>query len=198
MGTYTHISIKGKLRKYAIIGCLSEKKFFSQLVNFIGQVLRMKNLSKENQQQKDDLLKGVFNPEFSGTKNYNLTSTVHSNCDHGLVISALQKALVEHQWKAHNTKQIDLLGFKPNLKYPTFLFEAKTNISTQSIYTAVGQLMMYSLSISNGIQKVMVLPGKIPDGLIQDLKKLDITVLAYQWKNQHPVFPNLQHLLKQS
>jgi len=45
------------------------------------------------------------------------------------------------------------------------LFEIKTSSSTQDLYSAVGQLLIYSIPIKNPVDLILVIPDKLSNRL---------------------------------
>jgi hypothetical protein len=74
------------------------------------------------------------------------------------------------------------------------LFEVKTTVSTQSICTALGQLLLYSANTPKAVL-VMVLPVTLPLGLSEILGRWNIQVLYYYWIGTKPRFKRLKELM---
>jgi hypothetical protein len=75
------------------------------------------------------------------------------------------------------------------------LFEAKTNLSTSSIYGAVGQLMQHGAAEPKEPRRIFVAPGTSKPETHRALRKLGIEVLSYKWDGDSPRFRNLGLLL---
>jgi hypothetical protein len=101
---------------------------------------------------------------------------------HGDIVDALQKereARKVEDKKVVNTKLIDLYVSVSGRK--TEVFEVKTGIDRQSIYTAVGQLITHSGSLDASVRRFLVVPdGRIPDDLRKCIKTLGITVRRFR------------------
>jgi len=139
--------------------------------------------------------KGVYRPEFSGTKTYiPPKSPVEADCHHGLVVDALALVMSSRNIAHGNDQFRDLyiLGENGSLK---MLFEVKTDLGTSSIYSAVGQLMLHGAGEDRQPVLVAVLPGK-PDGrTARALERLGINLLAYEMAGIVVSFPELDAFL---
>lgn len=107
-----------------------------------------------------------FRPEFSGEKEVGQPGGFTADCVHGRVVTALHKFLKDENSSRRftNRSRFDLLMQEPDGSRT--LFEVKTSADSQSIYTGVGQLIMYN-QLASASKKVLVLPGE-----------------AYKWKSK--------------
>jgi hypothetical protein len=76
------------------------------------------------------------------------------------------------------------------------LFEAKTDVSTSSVYQAIGQLIFHSVTHEPQPKLVLVLPASPDVATNRVLDRLNIRVLAFQWEKDKPIFLNLQEVLR--
>ncbi|MDP3087042.1 MAG: hypothetical protein Q8M99_02450 [Methylotenera sp.] len=121
-----------------------------------------------------------FSSEFSGDKKIRAKSEVDFFVFHGLVVDSLKDFVAKNLPHSliYNTQKIDLV-IELNNKV-TAVFEVKTAVDTQSIYTAVGQLLMHSVGY-DGIKKYIVLPSSVvSDELVTCLISLDIHILWFE------------------
>ena len=75
------------------------------------------------------------------------------------------------------------------------LFEAKTRGDRRSIYTAVGQLWLYT-DPDESWHRVAVLPSNTAENLKATLEARGIRVLLYRWRTSDPKFIGLEELLR--
>jgi hypothetical protein len=133
---------------------------------------------KQNRSIKERGAK-YFSSEFSGKKKVKAKIEGEATVNHGIVVDSL-KLFVEKNFTytlIFNTQKIDLaVEYESNI---TTLFEVKTFSDTQSIYTAVGQLLMHSVGLDN-VTKFIVLPknGESKD-LVSCLTELNIKVIWF-------------------
>ena len=192
-GEYRKILIDQDVFEYALVCQLGDEQLPYQIADFVNQVLRIKDIAvgKIKSSAINKIESKVFSPEFTGIKTYNLPEKTIANCNHGLIINTLEKELKALGYQTGNSKKVDLFAYKKE----TFLFEAKSSLSTQAIYTGIGQLMLYSLSFSKVPKKILVLPANASVELLKDLKKLNVDVLLFKLGQQFPSFPNLHKIL---
>jgi hypothetical protein len=131
-----------------------------QLWEFIRPIVSMsyndKIAKKKNTAVKESGA-NYFSSEFSGVKKTKGRELSETHVYHGVVVDSLKKH-VEFLYPkafAFNTQKIDL-AIELNNKI-SHVFEVKTSTDSQSVYTAVGQVLMHSVGLM-GVEKVIVLP----------------------------------------
>lgn len=180
----------GKFVPVVCLGRIDGPKLLYRIARLIREVKRMEVIAAGTSAAPNK-----FTPEFSGRKSsYSPTRMIEANADHGLVVDELSRAVERAGYKPFNDQQRDLFVTDGNDQMVT-LFEVKTDVSTTSIYQAVGQLMLNGYAQQPEVEKVLVVPQKPTKETGQALKKLRIRVLAYDWKANKPVIPSLDGLL---
>lgn len=194
----------GSSMEVVIIGCITSSRLIQQVAQFVHEVDRIKKLADVSQvrgksEKRKRTVKRTaltpFTPEFTGVrKRYRVSNVIESRCNHGNVVNELTSQLEKKGLQVVNNFAIDALAW-PKRGRPPLLFELKTDITSTSIYSAVGQLMIHAAYQKKEPQKVLVLPEIPKKNLTNVLKQLDITVLTYKWKNRKPTFPSLNKIL---
>lgn len=186
----------GKETEMIVIGRVDGAHLQDQLAHFVREIDRFKQRAATGQTPPHSRnRKRKFSPEFSGRRrSYSPHTDIESQCDHGPLISALADELGKRGISVANDVSRDLyvLSSKGRLR---ILFEAKTDLSTSSIYGAVGQLMLHGAAESKEPRRIFVAPGTPKAATLRALKKLGIEVLCYKWNGDSPKFVNLGHLL---
>jgi len=180
-----------------VIGRVDGARIQDHIAHFVGEIRRFKKSAVAGTGQVDlRKRKPTFNPEFLGRrKAYKTQSEIESQCDHGVVISALADELTKRGFAVANDVHRDL--YIPSSKdQMRVLFEAKTDQSTSSIYGAVGQLMLHAAPQAKKPRQVFVAPGMPKRPTMLALNKLRIEVLAYKWGGSRPHFLNLTRLFR--
>ena len=181
----------GRTSEMLLVAALDSSKLRAEIGYFVREVDRVKTL----------LVKGLgvlpaqdkFTPEFSGKKQPYLPDTpVESVATHGLVVGELAALLEAAGRTPHNDRNRDL--YLGTGEQPTHMFEIKTDLTTTSIYSGVGQLMLHG-GAANSLRRVLVLPGMPSKSLAEKLASLDIDLLQYSWKGDQPVVKGLKELL---
>jgi len=158
-----------------------------------GQVNLIINTSKE---ETDRLTSKSFsfNKEHFGKSVVEKKKETLIERTHGIVVNSLANTLKELNYHIGNDSNRDLLIHNGNEEIKS-IFEIKTSASTQSIYTAVGQLLIYSISITTIKSLFIVLPDLLKPKIKDKLEELNIKPIYYSWHNDEPKFHNL-HLMK--
>ena len=86
------------------------------------------------------------------------------------------------------SRDVYILGDNDKIK---ILFEAKTDLSTGSLYSALGQLLIHSYTQDPRPKCVLVVPGKPAYQTVEVLNKIGISVLEYSWEGEKAIFSNL-------
>ena len=198
----TLIEDEGQSAECFVVGQLHSEFFIDQLADFVKEVKRVKGLTAHPSLSAPagtvDSLFQLDNQKFSGEKSG--TSTRHYDGTvertHGLVVNALAEQLssmaAKRAWVVSNDRHRDLMLMEGgDLKV---LFEIKTTVTTQSICTGLGQLLLYSAAALDAAL-LLVLPEKLPSGVVHQLKVKGVHVLHYDWQGKQPIFPTLAKLL---
>lgn len=123
-----------------------------------------------------------FNPEFAGNKQEILAKGYKPSTDHGNTLNALANWLRSNRYSDLDNcgGDWDLLAL--NTQQNLCLFELKSSADTTSVYTAIGQLLIYSQkTYQQPDKKIIVLPDDRASSVWQIfLKPLEIDILLYK------------------
>jgi hypothetical protein len=144
--------------------------------------------------ETSDLFAG-FKPEFSGRKEYEAAILVRAECDHGVVVNALSHCLQDAGYRSANDRHRDLFVMGDE-KQVEVLFEVKTDTSLNSVYAAIGQLMLNGRAGGRAKQLIIVVPDELEDRVQRRVNDLGISVLCYSWIADKPVFRNLDTIIR--
>lgn len=189
-GDFVEAEDRGQHNSLCVVGEIGSKYFHRQVKNFIEEVKRIKELNKTPIKFLND-----FN--FLKEKYGRTEKAQKANCvidrTHGIVVNALADELRKRKLNVGNDSNRDLFVYKNNTI--TSLFEVKTTCSTQSLYSAVGQLIIYSIPILSTVKLYIVLPDRLNETVARKLKTLGIIPLYYRWVNEEVVFNKLDSVL---
>lgn len=141
-----------------------------------------------------------FSPESPGPRNpYTISNPVVANRIHGVIVNSLSKELENAGHKIVNDQARDLAILGQNGQVD-ILFEVKTDTSTFSIYSGVGQLLVHGATQDPEPRRVLVLPKAVNTRLSKALQKIKIHVLLYSLRDEEttPVFDSLSTALDRS
>lgn len=179
--------------KVVDLGPITSRGLPRRLAWFARKVKRIKeacaNERHGNAPLGDDVDWGrpTFSPEFSGSRSaYSVSRRIEAKADHGVVIDALEAAVKRIGHVAANDGARDLFVLDEKNR-PTVLFEVKTELTTTSIYTAVGQLLLNGGAVPDSPRKVLAVPGEPEPDTHEALRAVGIHVLSFAWRGDNPV-----------
>lgn len=196
-GKWIEVDIGGKSVNYVPIALLNSPRFAQHVNTFVMEVERIKRIAKQPYIQIPPRKKSndfSFNNEFTGKKKLQSTKLVIAECDHGLLVNTLSKLLSNEGYLVGNDRNRDLFIYSNRSKI-THLFEFKTSIDSQSIYTAIGQLLLNSID-SQTKNLFLVVPKGLTINDKTKMKKIGISVLEYSWNSKEPIFIDWEKILK--
>jgi hypothetical protein len=183
-----------KETEFCLIGDLNSKLFPNQVSFFIHEVYRIKNQVDDSTQPSfSHLTKFNYTDEHSGTTITERSEPILIERTHGLVVDALNKKLKSKGFHTANDKNRDLfIHIDRKIK---ILFEIKTSSATQCLYSAIGQLLLYSIPIKNNPKLVAVLPTKLQKLVAERFSTIGIDILYYKWNKEKVEFINIENIL---
>lgn len=179
--------------EFCLVGELNSSLLPRQVSNFIFEINRIKK--KEISTSFDSFLDFVYTEESSGKSTTERNETREVNRTHGIIVNALATELKSKGIKVANDKNRDLF-IHDNGKVKK-LFEIKTDSTTQSICSATGQLLIYSIPFKNPVDLIAVLPNALSSSVQRRLKELKIKVLEYELIDDKPKFKNINSILNE-
>ncbi|TGQ37832.1 MULTISPECIES: hypothetical protein [unclassified Mesorhizobium] len=176
----------GRFRKAIPIGNMSDAGFVGRLARYVSKVADFKHAVSEGELEPAELQKRVeeaesYDKEFSGTKRGRRGGTFAYETYHGEIVDmvvAERHAARKPDEKVYNTQLIDC--YVRRAGKITEVYEIKTGVGRQQLYTAIGQLVTHA-AVSNAA-KFLVVPTDehMPKGFDKAIKALDITVRGFR------------------
>ena len=179
-----------------LIGQLDSRDLLRQVAYFVHEVDRFKQATTSAVGLHTPIAAvHSFSPEFFGQRqSYTQSQIIQSICNHGRFVKALRTELDSRSLNIGNTRYCDLFTHDVNGKLET-IFELKTDLSTTSIYEAVGQLMFHGAIQDPPPERVLVVPEKPKVDTAKRLKSLGIKVVTYKKANGSVQFKGLNAIL---
>lgn len=184
---------EGIENEFCLIGSISSRHLPRQVGNFVSEVHRIKNLTVEETEDFTEISDFEFTEEATGSSKVKRSGTATIERTHGIVVNLLAKILEGRGHKVAKDRNRDL--FIHNRGQITKLFEIKRSSSTTDLYSAVGQLLIYSIPIKTAKDLILVVPDKLKSTVEKRLGQLGIKILYYNWSNGEPTFENLDKIL---
>lgn len=175
----------GRSRYGLAIGALDDPNLLSLLSRFVLKVREFKQLAARGDVDHTTLIKTLdrqprYSPEFWGQKQSKRSKPMNYLTYHGVVVDALkvnrEKTLGPKQ-SIGNTSMIDLAVWSSD--QPLEIYEVKTSCDRQSLYAAIGQLMVHGISYR---RRILVCPfdEHIPEDLLATLERINIEIMRYR------------------
>lgn len=179
--------------EFCQIGALNARFFPRQIANFVSEVHRIKNLKQEEVKYFSFLNNFSFTDEATGNRKVKRSGTTVIERTHGIVVNLLSRILESKGYEIAKDRNIDL--FIHDKGKINTIFEIKRSSSSQDLYSAVGQLLIYSIPIKTRVDLILVLPEKLKQTVENRLNNLGMKVLYYGWNDGEPLFQNLEKFL---
>jgi hypothetical protein len=200
-GDYLREVIDGnRYTSVVVISPLGSERLPNHVASFASQVRAYKETavidtsgSDKGEEERDE---DSFSPEFEGTKEFSLQESIEAQCSHGTVVRNLRENLQEIGAEPANDHLRDLFLRNKEGKIRA-VYEVKTSSDRQSVYSAIGQLIMYS-PVAQQPKQVLVLPNDLDPKLRVGIEKRGFTVVRYEWKKGEATFPRSDRLLPSS
>lgn len=176
----------------ALIGELRSPRLGYQVKEFVSEVSRIKLLVKKpTVAVATSKPQGGFSPEFTGQKHATINKQITFNCDHGIIVGALARALESQNLIVGNDRNRDLYILDRQGNILT-LFEVKTDIGTGSLYSGVGQLLINNLQEEKRPRLILVIRYRLPSKMEEGLKSIGVECLGYSLEKKGVRFNNLE------
>jgi hypothetical protein len=183
---------KGEVRPGILITPIQGKDIgdnvarFAQTVSDFKQAVAKGEAENASQQASQQTYADYFR-EFSGKKKGQRIREIEYTTRHGKIVHALsewRKTRISPQSSTSEriVKNVYIdLGIVDASGNLTELYEVKPNVERQSLYTAIGQIMVHDDASFKNLQRFIVLPesDEIPHDVVRTLKRLNITTLRF-------------------
>ncbi|HET9640093.1 MAG TPA: hypothetical protein VFP12_12890 [Allosphingosinicella sp.] len=174
-------------REAFLIGRVDAANLPERLWNYVQEVRNFKDAVKRGDLDTSAFRKQVadwdkYRREKAGRRRGRRRAEIDYISYHGDVVDALwaeREARKTAGEVVKNSPLIDLLV--KSGKATTEIYEVKTSVGRQSLYTAVGQLMTHSVGAATDVKRVLVVPeGRIADDLDRCLSGLGIETWRFR------------------
>jgi hypothetical protein len=189
----------GKVERLFVIGAIGELGFTKRLQAFVGEAQRLRGLAREGR-LADFVPQGpTYKQGFIGKTSGARSAEYEIDRWHDLVVDALHLELKRRGLRTftstHNEMKPDLYSLTTDGKL-RHLFEVKTNQDTSTLYTAIGQLVVYGAAQARPPSSFLVVENPVEDLNFQKaLSNHQIAVLNFRREGRKRIsFPGLdQH-----
>lgn len=178
----------GRAREGVVIGRVNSRDLPSRLWRYVQSAHAFKDAVNRGEISNAAVRKLIgewegYRRESSGRRRGSRRSEIDYISYHGDIVELLKQELERKRPpnSVKNSRLIDLY-VRPSSQI-TEIYEVKTSLQRQSLYTGIGQLLSHSASEPETIQKTLVLPeGDLPFGMAKNLNALGIRIRRYHLK----------------
>lgn len=195
-GERVSVAFDDGVREYALIGRIGARDFLRRLADFVHGVNAIRENDGTYIWRFPQSTRKFVKKNGSKSEVYFLSDTIVQDHKHDRVLNSLKIQVVKLFKNAiiQEDQRRDMLVKIP--RYRTIEIEAKTSLSPQDIYTAVGQLLVNRDSAGES-RLILVAPSEIETAteLLDRLDSLSVGVLGYVEKAGAIEFPRLAEVL---
>ncbi len=185
----------GSATPVALVGTLHSPRFARQIAQFVQKIARIKQAAVARSAQIEI---GFEEPgvreELTGARYRDIEREAGAECDSGLVILDLSDALNGQGLRTGNDGRRDLIAMNRNGRIRA-VFQVRTEMFLPGLHAGAMQPLLDALDLPDGPPLVLVLPCAPENELREQLKRLNIDLLIYDWEDDRAVFPGLNLLL---
>lgn len=177
----------GPPRQAIVIGDVEASDLHSRIWRFTQLVRDFKDAVANGELETEELRRAIagwseFHSESSGRRSWIANRKVDFVSYHGDVVEMLysrRKAISSASEQILNSPLIDL--YVRDGEAVTEIYEVKTSLERQALYTAVGQIVTHSVGAAQGVRRVLVIPeGAVPEDLERCFETLDLEVRRFR------------------
>lgn len=183
----------GQVTPMIVIGAVDDPNLPVHLRRYIDEVIRIKEIVVASGNTAAIQRVRRFRPEFAGWKRFNLRGGAMAyKMKHPQVVDALAAQCKKLGFNFGNDTRDLYLG-EPDR--PTHVFEVKTDVSSTTIHTAIGQVMYYTALDSTIPHRILVLPSLPKSHTAKVLESLGIEVVKWSEPKAGIRFHDLDRVL---
>lgn len=187
-GKYVNAADGEEETQFALVGFIHSENLVQQIASFVNEVHRIKNGDAETVIVPEF----AFYEEFFGKKNVSGREATEAICNHGIIVNALASVLKERGFSIGNDRNRDLYTYSSGKLQN--IFEIKPDSTNASLYSAIGQLIIYS--IGNNARLFVVLPTGLNDSIVKKLNTVGIEIIEFYWDNEALRFIGIEKVTK--
>lgn len=182
------VDLSGNIRQGIVVGKIDQPDFTQRLEKFVKNVKKFKDWAVSEELESHEFQEKInefdkYNKEFSGKKWGSRNDDFEYITYHGDIVQKLYEERTKELQKGEgvfNSVFIDLF-VKRNGKISE-IYEVKTGVGRQVLYTAIGQLLTHSAIDGSDIKKILVIPAdeKIPADFLKAISMLNIQIRRFR------------------
>jgi hypothetical protein len=185
----------GEETPVAVIGILQSPRFARQIAGFVRKIARIKETAAARSSQAELTFGELrLREELIGARYREQDRETGAECDHGLIVRDLAETLKQAGLRAGNDGNRDLVVMNRTGRIRA-IFQVRTETTLADLHAGAAQLLLNGLSLPDNPLLILVLP-RPPEAALRDkLKRLNIDILIYDWREERALFAGLAPLL---
>jgi hypothetical protein len=135
-----------------------------------------------------------FREDLVGSAPSSAEDEVISACDHDLVVGSLAELLQRQKIKIGNDTESELFAVDTSENRISYIFEILTDTKEKNILAAIGKLLLQTSSAALNPLPVLILPEEKISHYEQELKRINISVMGFHWREEKVAFSGLEKI----
>jgi hypothetical protein len=175
----------------AVIGVLQSPRFARQIAQFVHKVALIKEAAVARSFQTELTFDELsVHEELIGDNYHEQDREIGAACDRDLIIRDLAEAMKKRSLRIGNDGRRDLVVMNRKGSVRA-IFQVVTEKALPAVYAAATQLMLNGLNVPDTPLLILALPQAPENTLKEDLERLAVNVLTYEWQDERAIFPDL-------
>lgn len=170
------------------IARVGDRRMLQDIADFVREVEAFKSGQKSTALPRGKGPFGGADEEPQGSTTVAARAGYRMERKHGLIRNKLADALRDAGFKPYRDSQRDI--YIGDRERPDVEFEIKPSADSQSVYTAVGQLLMHS-EVNPAKVKVLLIPGGLEPDRADAIRRLGIHIATFTLTKSEVTFQNL-------
>ena len=185
----------GEETPVAVIGILQSPRFARQIAEFVRKIARIKETAAARSSQAELTFGELrLREELIGARYREQERETGAECDRGLIVRDLAETLKQAGLRSGNDGNQDLLVMDRAGRIRA-VFQVRTETTLSDLHAGAMQLLLNGLSLPDNPLLILILPRPPEVALRDKLKRLNIDILIYEWREERALFPGLAPLL---
>jgi hypothetical protein len=193
-GIWSFMEDGDSISQVAVIGDLKSSRFALQAAQFVKKIEIMKSTAAPSTQTEMNFSEISFREDLVGSAPSSAEDEVISACDHDLVVGSLAELLQRQKIKIGNDTESELFAVDTSENRISYIFEILTDTKEKNILAAIGKLLLQTSSAALNPLPVLILPEEKISHYEQELKRINISVMGFHWREEKVAFSGLEKI----
>ena len=193
-GVWSFMEDGDSLSQVAVIGDLKSSRFALQVAQFVKKIEILKSSAAASVQTEMDFSEITFREDLIGSTTPSTEDEIVSACDHDLVVSELAAQLQRQKIKIGNDTESELFAVDPAENRISHIFEVLTDTKEKNVLAAAAKLLLQTSAAALNPLPVLVLPEDNISHYEKELRRINISVIGFNWQEEKFVFSGLEKI----